>query len=91
MDCPLPQIISICICPVSRLESKPGFKIFMIEDESDAATLMIHVVHLGVTFDRHPRDVLMRTGVDSTAAAKAPGVVLKFRKHFSVGILIPDI
>ena len=69
------EIVSIGISPVSSLESQTWVKIFVIEDDGEAATLVIHVVHLGVTFDRHLRDVLVRTCLN-TASSESPSVSL---------------
>ena len=70
-----PQVVPIRVRPVPGLEAEPRVEVFVVEDDGEAATFVVHVVHLGVAFCRHPSHVLIRPSRHSTAA-ESPSVAL---------------
>ena len=70
----LPEVISVGVSPVPGLEAQPGVKVLVVEDDGEAATLVVHVVRLGVLFHRHPGHARLRPA--RSGATEPPGIAL---------------
>ena len=71
----MPEIVSVGVGSVSRFESEPGVKVFVVEDDGGAALLVVHVVRLRVLLHGHSRHIRLRASWNP--GAEAPSIALR--------------
>jgi hypothetical protein len=73
-----PEVVLVGVGAVPGLEAEPRVEVLVVEEDGDAAALVVHVVRLGVALDRHAGHVLLGRHPRN---AKAPGITLKMRSR----------
>ena len=59
------QRVSVHVRSIPLFQAEPLIEVHVVEDNGNAATRMVHVVHLRIAFDGHPNDGAERGWGDS--------------------------